>query len=446
MTDSDSISGDFQGGGSNSHGSEMSPREHKQSLDFGNNCNQNSSEMVDKSRTGKVMNHIPDDLAFCVLSKLPLKSLKRFGCVCQTWSLLFENSHFMSKFRTNFISHCHSDYIDTSLLLYQIIQSHDHTQYCSFYSLSGNRYENRVKLDFPNPFQVENPRFYFFYCDTITGTICLKFENTIVLWKPTTHEFKVIPPSPVQSGSPYRESQVFCHGFGYDPIRDDIKIITFTTFEKIDSRALQHLGVRREDVPWNELPFEPLWEIYSLRCNSWKKLDFDMPVCWFDNWSYERLYTEGVCHWWSNSVNRENVLVSFDLRTEMFFTTAIPLEIAPDTDPSHNFLFVERRLAMLNGSIASILWYTTTFHISILGELGVKKSWTKLFVVGPLSNIERVVGTGKNGDIFFKTKDGKLVLLDLSTGIIEDMSFKGGHGYDVAIFKENHILMDGINF
>ncbi|CAJ2666480.1 unnamed protein product [Trifolium pratense] len=438
MIDSDNISGgDSQGGGSNSHGSEMSPREHKQSLDFGNNCNQNSL------RSEKVRNHIPNDLAFSVLSKLPLKSLKRFGCVCQTWALLFENPHFMSKFRTNFISHCHSHYIDTSLLVYEVIRYDDYTENFSFYSLSGKRYENRVKLDFPCPFQVENPRYYFFYCDTITGTVCLKLRNTIVLWKPTTHEFKFIPSSPVESVSPYRESQVFCHGFGYDHIRDDIKIITFTAFAPLWQsprclQLLQQLGVRREDVPWNEISCEPVWEIYSLRCNSWKKLDFDMPNCWDDNWSYKRLYTEGVCHWWSD---REDLLVSFDLRNEMFFTTAIPLDIS-DTDPD---LWLRKFLAMLNGSIASILWYTTYFHISILGELGVNESWTKLFVVGPLLNIQRVVGTGKNGDIFFKTKDGKLVLLDLSTGIIEDMGFKGGHAYDIAIFKENNILMAGIN-
>jgi molecular chaperone HtpG len=37
----------------------------------------------------KVSNHIPEDLAFSILSKLPLKSLKRFGCVRKSWTLLF---------------------------------------------------------------------------------------------------------------------------------------------------------------------------------------------------------------------------------------------------------------------------------------------------------------------------------------------------------------------
>jgi hypothetical protein len=69
---------------------------------------------------------------------------------------------------------------------------------------------------------------------------------------------------------------------------------------------------------------------------------------------------------------------------------------------------------------------------------------TKLFIVDLLPNIERVFGAGKNGDIFFITKDGELVLFDLSTGIIVDMGFKG-YAFGIGIFKETHILMDGIN-
>jgi len=37
----------------------------------------------------KVSNNISEDLAFSILSKLPLKSLKWFGCVQKSWALLF---------------------------------------------------------------------------------------------------------------------------------------------------------------------------------------------------------------------------------------------------------------------------------------------------------------------------------------------------------------------
>jgi F-box interacting protein len=224
---------------------------------------------------------------------------------------------------------------------------------------------------------------------------------------------------------------VFGHGFGYDPVRDDIKLITHTIFiensrEDLKRRSKEELAEYKELVE-NLKP--DLWQIYSLRSNSWKKLDFDMPIRWSHNWSYGRLYTEGVFHWWSD----DDLLVSFDLSNEMFFTTAIPI------DPNLS----TKKLVMLNGSIASIICCITYFHISILGELGVNESWTKLFVVESLPWIDRVVGVGKNGDMFLRTCDGELVLFDLNTGTMEDMGFKGGYFYDTAIFKENHILMEG---
>jgi hypothetical protein len=69
---------------------------------------------------------------------------------------------------------------------------------------------------------------------------------------------------------------------------------------------------------------------------------------------------------------------------------------------------------VLNRSIASISWYTldhTIFRISILGELGVKKSCTKLFIVGPLLYIDSFIRVGENGDIFFRKKNGQLFIL-----------------------------------
>jgi len=398
----------------------------------------------------KVRNHIPNDLAISLLSKLPLKSLKRFECVSKTRALLFENP----QFRTNFISIPHSYYEDASHLLFEVVESHDYSPHCSFYSLFGEKYENQVKLDFPNPFQEENPFFdfytcHFYGCDTITGTLCLTQGKPLVLWNPATQEFKVIPHSPIESVPPYRElTMMDIHGFGYDHIKEDLKIIRYMQFTPISSGHLERLDVRYEDVSWNEISYEPEWEIYSLRCNSWRKLDVNMPKRCFSG-SCEPLYIDGMSHWWSESENcDEHFLVSFDLSNEMFFTTTIPIDIPLDIDTNFYLGFVRRRLVVLNRSIASISWYlldTTTFHISILGELGVKESWIKLFVVGPLPYIDRLIGMGKNGDIFFKKKDGKLVYFSLSTQKAEEVGVKGAYSYDIAIYKKSLLSIGRIN-
>jgi molecular chaperone HtpG len=64
-------------------------------------------------------NHIPDDIAFSILSKLPLKSFKRFECVQKSWSLLFKKHQFRTMFYINLFSNSHrgSYYDGASLFL-----------------------------------------------------------------------------------------------------------------------------------------------------------------------------------------------------------------------------------------------------------------------------------------------------------------------------------------
>jgi len=224
-----------------------------------------------------------------------------------------------------------------------------------------------------------------------------KNKKTLVLWNLATHEFKVIPPNPVEYIPAYREASTLFHGFSYDHIQDDINVIRYVHFCQTNGWGLRLLNVRHEDVPSNEISYEPLWEIYSVRCNSWMKLNFNMPKCWTDS-PNDRLYMDEICHWSYVTEDRdEHFSVSFDLTNKMFFTTKIPL----DKDTNLSFRLTKRHLVVFNRFIASISWYldTTTFHISILGELDMKESWTKLFVVRPLLYIERLIWVGANGDI-----------------------------------------------
>ncbi|XP_058733444.1 F-box/kelch-repeat protein At3g06240-like [Vicia villosa] len=397
----------------------------------------------------KVRNHIPDDLAIPILSKLPLKSLKRFGCVNKSWSVLFENPKFMVEFRNNFISISHSYYNDTSLLLHQIVCNHNRT-YISFYlhSLSGERLENKVKLDLPNPFQQEELGFYVLVSGSINGILCLYDRDTIVMWNPTTGEFKVIPPSRVESLPPYQGIIKYLHGFGYDPFSDDYKIIRKVIFVPVtdddDDDDIPPCDVKWKDMCEN---YEPFWEVYSLVYNSWRKVDLILPTCCWEggNRNDNLLYLDGMCHWLSNSYGEynEEYLVSFDLANEICFTTLIPTLMPLDIDPNN---WVSHALVLLNGSIASILWYTNTFHISILGKVGVKESWTKIFVVGPLSDdIKFPIGAGKNGDIFFAKKEGREpICFDLCTQMIEELDgVKGAYNSQIIIYKESLVSIGG---
>jgi molecular chaperone HtpG len=161
-------------------------------------------------------NYIHDDVAFSILSKLPIKSLKRFQCVHKSWSLLFEDSRFMTKYRNNFLSNSPSYDGDTSLLI---------DLRNELYSLSGDRFENKVKLNWPNPFLEENTNFNLRYFGSANGILCLGYngfynyrDRRIVLWNPTIEKFKVVPPGhEVEfSASATLNHLATLYGFGYD--------------------------------------------------------------------------------------------------------------------------------------------------------------------------------------------------------------------------------------
>ncbi|XP_058776578.1 F-box/kelch-repeat protein At3g06240-like [Vicia villosa] len=360
-----------------------------------------NSKSKDPISTEKVSNHVPSDLTMLIISKLPLKSLVRFRCIHKSWSLLFENPHFMNMYRINFVSNDNFSYDDDSCLTLEFTMS-SHGLCTTLFSLYGYRFENKVKLDLSPLFQEDNE------CIKILGspideTICLYngFQiPKIIFWNLSTKDFKVLPPSPIESQPPYYKFVFSLMGFGYDHVRDDHKVIR---------NAIEWTQFDFEDTQSNEF----IWELYSLRNNSWRKLDVDISLGFVTLGS--QFHTYGMCHWGDED---ENCLVSFDLSSEVFFKTPLPLH----RDDNVYYKFMDKRLMALNGSIAFITTYATrygttthTLCISILGEYGVKKSWIKLFNVESLpSYFDRPIGAGSKGDIFFKTKYNELQSVSVS--------------------------------
>ncbi|XP_004506312.1 F-box protein CPR1-like [Cicer arietinum] len=378
----------------------------------------------------KVNNHIPDDLAFFILSKLFVKSLYRFGCVRKAWTLLFENPQFMIMYRNYFLYNNHSYYDGASILLNHCLVpltgEPGELLHSTLYLLFSDKFENRVKLDWPPPFHEDDRCIHILRFVCVNGTLCLTQGRgryaKCVFWNPTTGEFKVIPPSLFEY-VPYHDTMKNFHGFGYDHVRDDYKVIRQLDFF-LDCYAY---------VPCDEpVGFTLMWEIYSLRSNSWRKHDVDTPFCS----SYDEVYMDGFCHWSGiddyHSLSKVGpCLVSFDLCNEVFLTTPFPSDMVDYCDIL--------RLVLLNGSIAIIIYdESTTFHIRILGELGVKESWANVFIVKPLPCVQHPIGVGEKGDIFLRKNDDELVWYDMSTRTIEELGVKGSQGCcTIVVYKDN---------
>ncbi|CAK8534232.1 unnamed protein product [Lathyrus sativus] len=377
-----------------------------------------------KSSCEKVRNHIPDDLIFTIISKSPLKSLGRYRCVRKSWSLLIQSPYFMNMYRINFASNNYYSYVDHSCIIHELIEPYK--LHGALFLYHGKQFENKVKLDWPPPIQ-EDARDFKFMGSVVDDTLCFSTWwkiPKIVFWNINTKEFKTLPPSFLESLQPsYQKVVCTIHGFGYDRVTNDHKLIRHVAH-------CLHVTDYEGFIP----PHDSNWEVYSLRSDYWKKLDIDMPNG-YSNTDLQ-VHTNGVCHWWDEP---EYCLVSFDLRNDVFFRTPLPSCV----DDNFDLLLVDKYFYALNGSVAFIsTWETssanklTTFHISILAELGRKESWTKLFIVGPLPCIYRPIGAGNKGDIFFFSKDGELLQFDLITQIIEKIDIQYQLGNKILLYKE----------
>jgi F-box interacting protein len=231
---------------------------------------------------------------------------------------------------------------------------------------TGDKFEKEIKLDPPPPFRIhQNDACICILSSAVDGILSIYewiSDTKVVLWNPATNEVYAVPPS-LPECLPNVRVYFDLHGFGYDNVSDDYKVIRFVV-------CIASIVDSQKDV---SVIHDRFWEIYSLRSNSWRKLNVDMPFSY--NATGSDVYMNGVCHWlWEG--DDENYLVSFNLSNEVFFKTPF--------DNHVDFCF---DLVLLNGSVAIISNNKWTAHaslsISILGEIGVKESWVKVFDVEP---------------------------------------------------------------
>ncbi|MCH80732.1 F-box protein [Trifolium medium] len=290
---------------------------------------------------------------------------------------------------------------------------------------------NKVKLNYPPQFYARKYVIDFFRIlgSAVNGMLCVydwHDHKNFVLWNPTTNEIKVVPHVSDRIKNS-KVNTVTLHGFGYDQVRDDYKVIQHVNYD----------GVRHDSF----------WEIYSLKSNSWVRLGFggfDIPIRYVS--AYGNVYMNGMCHWLGDDKIEGKCVVSFNLSKEMFFITPLPFMCSCFDDDNMHVL---NNLFVLNGHFTMITYHkkttTKSFHISILGEFGVKESWVRLFDIGPLSCIEQPIGAGKN-NVFFKKEDGELVCFNLTTGMIEEIGVKGGRcRCQMMIYKKNLHPIGGKN-
>ncbi|TYH51866.1 hypothetical protein ES332_D10G310000v1 [Gossypium tomentosum] len=317
---------------------------------------------------------LPEALVMEILSKLPVKSLTRFNCVCKYWCSSFQTPHFIS-------NNYHNNLENNNLNL--LLSRCDGNTFQRYFSqLSNEKYQNYI--------------------------------DKAAIWNPSTREFKILPPSSIQRPpyfSPFEETYLtlddvsFDHAsFGFDSKTDDYKVIRFVTLTFVNSE---------EQYPHPHFMYQV--ELYSLRSNSWQEIpcpDYKPTGTTLGN-----NYVDGICYWKTETgayLDFRGLILSFDMGNEKFSILPIPEFVGSFPEYFVNLL-------VFNGSLGAIVYPTegidTSFDLWVTSE-GV---WTKQFNIKSISGVVRPLGFGKNGDLFLRDTNDEVLLFDASTQELKEL-------------------------
>ncbi|XP_043721160.1 F-box protein CPR1-like [Telopea speciosissima] len=344
--------------------------------------------------------NLSEDLILDILSRLPVKSLLRFRCVCKAWCALITDPDFVKMQLSRSLA------TNTNLIL--ILE-----EYRKIFSVDFDVCEQEAAVKLDHPFK--SPIGYLVLA-SCNGLVCMFDDDGIVsefrkeevygtfLWNLSTKTHKKLPFTPIEFPINSRYAHFTAYGFGYDPTTDDYKVI----------RVIQFYGARGFINDSNYSVSEV--KVYSLSTNSWRRIE-DIPFLSIQH----RLgvFTNSAFHWATirkTGVMGPNIapsaIVSIDVKDDEY--REVPL---PD--------FVDDKFHMAIGVLGGQLCMLSNFstvrvELWVMKDYGLKDSWEKQFsieqpsVLGYFDKYIKPICYSKKGEVLLETKP----LVEKSSGVL----------------------------
>ncbi|PIN17447.1 hypothetical protein CDL12_09888 [Handroanthus impetiginosus] len=359
---------------------------------------------------------LPEDIIVEILSRLPVISLLRFKCVSKSWNLIIKDPRFILGHHRTISSEESSEVL--------LISRRDNATNKRIISLLKNDEDNSPCIDDQDDLAKTFLNDMFGHVRLIgpcNGIVCLYgFPDNIALWNPSIRDFKILPPSLVlrPPNSRIRGGDL---GFGFDSITQDFKVLQILFCVSIDCYLIYQV------------------EMYSSKTNSWRKYENIVPakIMYYNLWSM--VYKNETFCWWAQDSSDVEVILSFDMRKEMFQKTPLPSNIE-GLGGQHR---ITRAILPIKESIGLIVYriqeLDKTFDVWILKELGenASKSWSKVASIGPLSRIARPLGVWNNKFIL-ESGNGELVLYNNTNQEMKNLGVYGKRNrLEVLVYRES---------
>ncbi|XP_025012923.2 F-box/kelch-repeat protein At3g06240 isoform X1 [Ricinus communis] len=292
------------------------------------------------------MSKLPQDLITEILSRVPVKPLIRFKCVCKTWISLISNPEFAklqlkrAKENNNVSNHYRL------LLATWPPQSLDYEAYCNDDISNALR-----KLSYHAIAKDPNDNYDVRILGSCDGLVylCNEYHDSMFLWNPTIGDYKELPkPNGAFHG-------MYLYGIGYNVNNDDYEVLFASRYNSNNSE-------------------ETIVELYTLKTRTWRQIeDIDLaPKSHVASISWN-----GAIYWLvtkESGLNKAYVLVSFDM-TEEKFKEILTL---PDSFYSDDISAVS--LGTSGNSLCVFFEKSGSFFEALILDVNnVEAPWSRLF-------------------------------------------------------------------
>ncbi|GAB2298393.1 hypothetical protein Dimus_032458 [Dionaea muscipula] len=310
---------------------------------------------------------IHEEVLVEILTRLPVRSLLRFKCVCKTWFSLIRSEYFVGKHL--FVrSMMFKDYNFENLLVdcHHIRNGENGFQFSAVDGDTLSVVRNKFKIVSSSPDSKNHPLPKCLFVGSCNGIVCLLVklfvglmpQQSLLLWNPATGEVKNLQ----------HEKVIDVLGFGFDPKNNDYKVVVLS--DSSTPGLTEHIFV------------------YSSRLDSWKSLDRPH---WpnFDHFTSTTSSGGRMLNWLgSHSDTYHDIVILFDLSEEAFLTTPMPPGIEMKCKCGWNLQqcnLIQNTsdepstvLCSPNQRECACFDNEKIIHIWTLNEYGESGSWTKL--------------------------------------------------------------------
>ncbi|XP_054778147.1 F-box/kelch-repeat protein At3g23880-like [Prosopis cineraria] len=301
---------------------------------------------------------LPSEIMAEIFKRLPVRILTQFQCVCKDWKILIKNLFKTPSFIQDHLHH--SGNRNPSLLLEQY---HRRIRGIRLSVLDYDKQVHKVQESL-----LTNLRFNVDIVGSSNGLVCGKiiFKSTIyhhplLVWNPMTREArKVLPKTIIDS------ELVDFVGFGFSPLDNDYKIVRIIVD---DSNVIKPI------------------EVYSLKCGSWKKIEFGNLLKGI-RMSSGSVTVNGVMFWFARWFDDIDTILLVDLSKEVCtYISSMPYI---NFFSPRRLVKYENKLAVIANNIEGIdqsnrihLWVMEEDRQCASKDDSERWRWTKIYTSEP---------------------------------------------------------------